>query len=105
MSPPAHTTHSIRDWARLVGWLCLAVSWLLASREPDFTRVLTWHTASSPGLSSLCWGIYGWNTVSLVDETLERKAFLFFIWAIVPWFGFFLLMMLPYAPGIRQQIR
>jgi hypothetical protein len=53
-------------------------------------------------LASICWGVYGWNAPQDADTTYEIRAFLSAISAMAPWLVFIVLMIGPYALGVRQ---
>jgi hypothetical protein len=92
-----------RSWLWLLGGLCFVMAWLAGAVAPGIGRIWNWQTIGCLCLTSICWGMYGWERAGAEDASREGRAFHLALWVIVPWLAFLLLMLIPYAAGIRQR--
>lgn len=91
-----------RSWLWLVGGLCFASAWLSGALEASLSQAWNAYTLLFLALTSLFWGLHGWQRARSDDDTREGRAFSFAIFALAPWFLFLVLMIAPYAFGVRQ---
>lgn len=90
------------SWPWLAGGLCLASAWLFGALAPDMAQSLNGPAVACLLLTSLCWAVAGWRHASAEAAPLELRAFRSALVALLPWFVFVLLMIMPYALGLGQ---
>jgi hypothetical protein len=93
-----------KSWALLIGWLTFVCAWLVAGLAPTMQGAWRWQSVSLLLLTSLCWGIYGWQHVAQTqpESSREVRAFIAALGALLPWLGFLAFLIIPYALGVRR---
>jgi hypothetical protein len=94
--------NNIKTFAWLAGVLFFVLSWLVGALAEDLAGSLNPWTVMLLCLTSICWGVYGWHAAHHADTSYEIRAFLSVIAATAPWLAFLIVMIGPYALGVRQ---
>jgi hypothetical protein len=94
--------NDLRAWGWLLGGLCLAGAWLAGSFSASVVGAWNPPALVCLGLASVCWGATGWIGAREDGATYEGRAFYAAILALAPWLVFPLLIIAPFALGVRQ---
>lgn len=91
-----------RSWEFLVGWLGFVIAWLMGGLAITPLQVWSWPVLICLAVSGICWGLDGWRSAAKAGRPREERAFLMAILTLTPWFSYSILILLPYAFGLRS---